>query len=177
MKLTVLVDNNTFDLPPPYKYGQSAVCYFVEVKDISLFFDLGYSDIFKKNAKMMKLDFSKLKYVVFSHGHGDHTLGINYLNPEKRLTIISHPDALKRKVIPGRGDIGIDISKEDLEKKFELKTTKKPFWITEKLVFLSEILRVTDFEPKKSYSKMITSNGVVDDYLLDDTALVYKSNK
>ena len=49
MKLTVLVDNNTFI--DEYYLGEPAVSYYIEDQDIKILFDTGYSDIFIKNAK------------------------------------------------------------------------------------------------------------------------------
>ena len=44
MKLTVLVDNNTFI--DQYYLGEPAVSYYIEDEEIRLLFDTGYSDIF-----------------------------------------------------------------------------------------------------------------------------------
>ena len=48
MKLTVLVDNNTYI--DQYYAGEPAVSYYIETDDIKILFDTGYSDIFIKNA-------------------------------------------------------------------------------------------------------------------------------
>ena len=49
MKLKVLVDNNTFiDM---YYLGEPAVSYYIEDGNDKILFDVGYSDIFIKNAE------------------------------------------------------------------------------------------------------------------------------
>ena len=54
MKLTVLVDNNTFI--DEYYLGEPAVSYYIEDEDTKILFDTGYSDILIKNAKNMNID-------------------------------------------------------------------------------------------------------------------------
>ena len=48
MKLVVLVDNNT--IIDHYFLGEPASSYYLEEGDIKLLFDVGYTDIFIKNA-------------------------------------------------------------------------------------------------------------------------------
>lgn len=44
MKLTILVDNNTYI--DRYLTGEPGVCYYIECSGLKLLFDVGYSDIF-----------------------------------------------------------------------------------------------------------------------------------
>ena len=54
MKLKVLADNNTFiDM---YYLGEPAVSYYIEDGNDRILFDVGYSDVFMKNAKKMNID-------------------------------------------------------------------------------------------------------------------------
>ena len=92
MKLTVLVDNNTYI--DQYYAGEPAVSYYIETDDIKILFDTGYSDIFIKNACSMGIDLDSLTHIVLSHGHNDHSRGLKYLRhhydlPDIRL--IAHP--------------------------------------------------------------------------------------
>ena len=54
MKLKVLVDNNTYI--DEYYLGEPAVSYYIEDEDVKLLLDVGYSDIFLKNASKMNID-------------------------------------------------------------------------------------------------------------------------
>lgn len=54
MKLTVLVDNNTYI--DEYYLGEPAVSYYIEDGDAKILLDCGYSDVFIKNAINMSLD-------------------------------------------------------------------------------------------------------------------------
>ena len=93
MKLTVLVDNNTFI--DKYYYGEPAVSYYIEAGDKRLLFDAGYSDIFLQNAEKMGIDLSKLTHIVLSHGHNDHSNGLQFLTERVGIAgveLIAHPD-------------------------------------------------------------------------------------
>jgi 7,8-dihydropterin-6-yl-methyl-4-(beta-D-ribofuranosyl)aminobenzene 5'-phosphate synthase len=71
-------------------------------------------------------------------------------------------------------EIGSLLDKNILKSFFSLELSNKPVWINEKIVFLGEIERVNDFENKTPIGKY-NDNGVMkNDYLLDDSAIVYK---
>ena len=78
MQLTVLVDNNT--LIDRYYLGEPGVAYYLEDGDVRILFDVGYSDIFLRNAQALGIDLSRLQQVVLSHGHNDHTRGLLWLS-------------------------------------------------------------------------------------------------
>ena len=77
MKLTVLVDNNT--LIDRYFYGEPGISYFIADEDKRILFDVGYSDAFIKNAQKMNIDLLNTDFLVLSHGHLDHTWGLEPL--------------------------------------------------------------------------------------------------
>ena len=54
MKLTVLIDNNTY-IDECY-IGEPARSYFIEDENERLLFDTGYSDAFIRNAQAMNID-------------------------------------------------------------------------------------------------------------------------
>ena len=82
MKLKVLADNNTFiDM---YYLGEPAVSYYIEDGNDRILFDVGYSDVFMKNAKKMNINLNKINKLVISHGHDDHTGGLKYFFKDKQ---------------------------------------------------------------------------------------------
>lgn len=182
MKLTVLVDNNTeIDR---YFYGEPGVSYLIETEGKKILFDVGYSDIFIKNANKMGETLLDLDYVVLSHGHNDHTWGLSHLNElyskqnrnfEKNKTpiLIAHKNIFLPKEFLGE-NIGTNLSEEELKINFNMELTEKDIFITEKLAFLGEISRENNFENKVPIGKLRKEYEVIDDYVLDDSALVYK---
>jgi len=184
MKLTILVDNNTFI--DRYFFGEPAVSYFIEDEDKRILFDVGYSDIFIKNAQKMKTDLLNLDFLVISHGHLDHTGGLEpliKLHTEailekldvKKPTVIAHPEAFLTKIVAGLPETGSLISEEKLSRHYKMKLSKVPVWLTNKIIFLGEIERKNDFEAKSPFGKIIKPGSIEDDFLWDDSALVYKS--
>ena len=104
MQLTVLVDNNT--LIDRYLVGEPGVSYLIEHDGQKILFDTGYSDIFLQNAQTLRIDLTTIDSIVLSHGHNDHTWGLNHLTqhydrlnftPERKINLVCHPDALNPK--------------------------------------------------------------------------------
>lgn len=183
MKLTILVDNTT--IIDRYFLGEPGVSFFIEEAGKSILFDVGYSDIFIRNAQKLGIDLYSVDYVAVSHGHIDHTWGfmplISLYNEaviEKRgcgrPVLLAHNNAFERKYY-GSETIGSLTDEKLLGDYFDMKLGREPFWITEKLVFLGEIERTNSFENKKPVGKRINNGAEEDDYVLDDTALAYKS--
>lgn len=185
MELKVLVDNNT--IIDHYYLGEPAVSYLIRDGDTKILFDVGYSDVFIKNALKMNESLIDISYVVISHGHNDHTGGlvplakfyskakaenINYINP----TVIAHPDTFLYKEYNG-DDIGSILDTNKIGKFFETHLVSEPLWITDNIVFLGEIERSNNFENIEPIGQCEKSGLMVDDYVKDDSAIVYKSNQ
>ena len=103
MKLKVLVENNT--LIDRYFRGEPGVSFFIEDGSKKILFDVGYSGLFIENAFKMGIDLLDIDFVVLSHGHLDHSWGLDPLirmhteaNIEnidhKKPTLVAHPYAL-----------------------------------------------------------------------------------
>jgi len=186
MRLTVLVDNNTFI--DRYFYGEPALSFFIELKNKKILFDTGYSDIFIKNARKMNINLLDLDFVVLSHGHPDHTWGLEPLIrlyseavqekiAHKKPLLVAHPDAFLSREGEDGIEIGSLISLDKVSLPFEVILSKTPVWITDDVVFLGEVERKNDFEGKNPMGKIIRAEKREEDYLLDDSALVYKFEK
>ena len=193
MKLTILVDNNT--IIDRYLSGEPGVSYLIETEDIKILFDTGYSDMFIQNAKKLNINLLDIDYLVLSHGHIDHTGGLDPLLKlyaeesfehialkgrsikRKKPNLVAHPDTLLRKYIPDTVEIGTFIGKENLYPFFDLNLNRSPVKITEKLLFLGEIERKNNFEALEPIGKTVIKGQESPDFLLDDSAMVYASEK
>jgi 7,8-dihydropterin-6-yl-methyl-4-(beta-D-ribofuranosyl)aminobenzene 5'-phosphate synthase len=181
MKLSILVDNNT--IIDHYFYGEPAVSYLIEDNGTKVLFDTGYSDIFIKNAEKLGIDLATINYLVLSHGHNDHTGGLPFLMKKlnKRTThpkpmLIAHPQALSPKHLDTE-NIGLAAASLELQQTFSFMLTKQPYKISDKLIFLGEIPTYFEFESRHAIGLYQRDDGQKqEDLLLDDSALVYKSD-
>lgn len=184
MRLTVLVDNNT--LIDKNYFGEPGLSYYIEDEEYKILFDVGYSDIFLRNAHKMGIHLQNINFVILSHGHLDHTWGMSNLignldyfgqgNSGKSITLVAHPLALCPKIHDGE-QIGFIYSEEALKACFDFQLSRNPFWISKKLVFLGQIERVNGFENRQPLGITFDNGIPKEDFLLDDSALVYKADK
>ncbi len=187
MKLTVLVDNNS--LIDKYYYAEPALSFFIEADGKKILFDAGYSDLFIKNAEKLGIDLTETDIVALSHGHNDHTWGLNHLiqyydvmslikeNKMIKPDLVAHPFTFLPKKIGRSTVIGNILSDSVLSECFNLKLTSEVIKITDNLFFLGEIDRNNDFEAKKPVGRFYKDGSWKPDFILDDSALVYKSEK
>lgn len=76
-ELTVLCDDR-LEKPLFAEHGFSLLVE--KLGEAVTLFDLGSSDVFIKNAKLLGKDLSKVQNVVISHGHYDHAGGLKHLS-------------------------------------------------------------------------------------------------
>lgn len=169
MQLTVLTDNNTFI--DQYYCGEPALCFYIEDEGTKLLLDTGYSDVFIKNAEALGINLEEVSTIVLSHGHNDHTGGLQYMLkkfPLQNTNIVAHPHTFKPKT-SGKKSIGSPISQEYLATHSKLTLSSIPVKISKNITFLGEIPSSNDFEKRQPF-------GLIhEDLLLDDSAIVYNS--
>ncbi|MDK2891003.1 MAG: 7,8-dihydropterin-6-yl-methyl-4-(beta-D-ribofuranosyl)aminobenzene 5-phosphate synthase [Methanoculleus sp.] len=184
MRLTVLVDNAT--LTDRYFLAEPGLSIYLEDGETRVLFDAGYSGILVSNARKMGIDLLRVEEIVISHGHLDHTWGLDalvrlhteaILEGRERLepTFIAHPDAFLTRSCSGVGEIGCHLSVEELFRHGKVLLTAAPLWLTENLVFLGEIERRFEFEQAPSCGYIYTPDGIREDTVADDTALACKT--
>lgn len=176
MKLTVMVDNNTYI--DKYYYGEPALSYYIEESGKRVLFDTGYSDVLIKNAEKMGIDLNNLDYIVISHGHNDHTGGLKYIFENKlmdKTMLISHPCCFLPKYLDDEC-IGAPYSEEKIRSFINWCPSDEPLNITENIIFLGRIPRDNDFEAKRPIGEFKDYDGTLKpDFVIDDSALVYKA--
>jgi len=179
LKVKVLVDNNT--LIDRYLTGEPGFCLWLETEKEKILFDTGYSDVFISNAQLLGIDLATADKIILSHGHNDHTWGLNHLIQyyDRRLIkhkpeLIAHPGIFGRKRADGL-EIGIVLDKDVVNDFFIPVLSALPLKISEHLTWLGEIPRV--FEPEKKLGKRYEMGIEYDDFCRDDSALVYEGKE
>ena len=165
MRLTVLVDNNTYI--DQYYVGEPAASYLVEADGKIILFDTGYSDCVVKNAEKMHIDLNKVDMIVCSHGHNDHSGGLEYLDIGKKSLIV-HPDFFVYRFFDDLS-VGITMPEEEIRKKYDVKTSKEPLWLSENVCFLGQIPEIVD--GRDSVGTLRDGHA---DFVRDDTAIVVR---
>lgn len=162
MTISILTDNK----PGSHLRAEHGLSYLVEHNGTTILFDTGQSNLFMENATQMGIDLSVVGTVVLSHGHFDHGNGLKYLSAKK---LICHPGSfIKRYRKTDKSYIGLGMSREEIANKFELIETKEPYRISDSMVFLGEIPRITNFE---SQTTPFVFDDDKPDFVMDDSAI------
>ena len=164
MNIYVLTEDTKKDEKFDAEHGLSL--YF-EKDNKNFLFDTGQSDLFLKNANKLGIDLSKIDYLIFSHGHYDHTGGLTYLQLNGKVKIIAHPYCLCPKYY-GKRYIGFP--KHNSELVMLLK--EKPAALTKNVHFLGQI----PGERRSSLGCYVKDNVKYTDFLLDDSAMAIIEN-
>lgn len=166
MKIYVLSDNHA---QRKFK-AEWGLSFYIEHDGKKILFDFGSSDLFIKNAEKLGIDVLDADYYILSHGHWDHGDGLKFM---PKIKVISHPDIFIKRYSKERY-IGLEYTYEEAMEKFDFVFSKKPYNITDDIIFLGEIPRVTEFESKETY--FLKDDGTLD-YVWDDSGIVIKTEK
>ncbi len=187
MECTILVDNRSFT--DRYLLSESGFSAYIRDGDVRVLFDTGFSGVFMDNARRMDIEPADATHVIFSHGHLDHTWGMQALLPELgnettegdgrgHPIFLSHPDVYRPRRRPGSSEIGTLYSADILARFGPVQLSKEPVWLTDRLVFLGEIPRVHAWEDFAPNAEVTLPDGTnAPDHIIDDTALAYKSDE
>ena len=148
----------------------------------TILFDTGVSpDGALHNIDVLDIDLSTIQAIVLSHGHTDHTHGLNgFLDRlgKRRLPILLHPDAfLKRRLVLSDTQT-VDLpppSLHDLAREgIELLVERGPSFLVNGTVLVTgQVERTTDFEHgMKNQQAEIDGTWQPDPWVYDDQAVV-----
>jgi 7,8-dihydropterin-6-yl-methyl-4-(beta-D-ribofuranosyl)aminobenzene 5'-phosphate synthase len=174
MLITTLVENtvNKHGL-----IGEHGLSFLIETDDEAILFDTGQGYAIIHNAQKMDIDLSKIKKIVLSHGHYDHTGGLkSILTLMDEVQIYGHPNIFVRKYAKDEEKlryIGLPYTKEELESEgVALHLSREPIQITERIKTTGEIKLKTSFETISDRLCVMRDGNLVKDTLLDDLSLV-----
>jgi 7,8-dihydropterin-6-yl-methyl-4-(beta-D-ribofuranosyl)aminobenzene 5'-phosphate synthase len=147
-----------------------------------ILFDAGLSpDAMVTNMRRLRLDPRDVEIIVLSHGHSDHTTGLDgFIRAVGRpsLPVVIHPEAWNRRrmVIPGRDPIEMPTtSRRALEGVgFEIIEERRPSFLLDHSVLVTgEVDRTSGFEPGFPPQQAFRDGRWEPDPLvLDDQALI-----
>jgi 7,8-dihydropterin-6-yl-methyl-4-(beta-D-ribofuranosyl)aminobenzene 5'-phosphate synthase len=174
--ITTLV-NNTAKEGFQSEHGLS---FWIEYGDKQVLFDTGQSDIFVQNAKTLGINLAEADAIILSHGHYDHTGGLDaVLNIAAKAKIYLHPAAIEPKFsqkTSGAESIGMPDSAREAIRNHEV------IW-TETLTQIFPGVKVTGQIPRNTNFEDVGGNFFVDvnckkpDTMPDDQAMFFDSPK
>ena len=97
MKITILSENYAANTD----YAEWGFCALIEQGSKRILFDTGFTGTcVLENCKKLKVSLTNLDAIILSHGHDDHTGGLeDVLNHTKCRTIYAHPDLFSKRFV------------------------------------------------------------------------------
>jgi len=180
MRITTLVEN---EVNKPDLLAEHGLSLLIETGDEKILFDTGQkgNTIFH-NANTLGVDLLEIDKIVLSHGHSDHTGGLDgVLTASKHAIIYGHPHVFDEKYSKAKCEqrpIGIPYTKEALELRgAKLRLSRKPVQITDNIQTTGEIKRQTSFEIIPDRLCTMRNDQIVRDALMDDLSLIVTGKK
>ena len=181
VRMTVLCENSVGR--PNGTIGEHGFACLVETASGTLLFDTGTGSGILHNAGVLGRNMASVRTVVLSHGHYDHTGGLNdVLSRTGPVDVIAHPGIFAERYWVGEHEqraIGIPFTRSRLETlgaRFHLRSQYGE--VAPGVQFSGEIPRITPFETGDPHLMAAGSDGVlVPDSLPDDASLVIETAK
>lgn len=179
IKITTLCENRT---PGFGLLGEHGLSMLLEIGNKRILFDTGSGLSLTVNAQLLGIDLCSLSAVVLSHGHYDHTGGLEtLLGKNNSLPVYAHPDIFNGKYLSNQGKdhryVGPPWSREHLQELgVQFYLAREPIELDEGLIITGQIPRVVEYEKPESHFIQKAERGYVEDPLYDDQALVVESS-
>lgn len=111
MRITSLLENTTEREDMCVEHGLSL---YIESESHRILFDMGQTDLFYENAKVLGIDLSKVDIAILSHGHYDHAGGLRkFFEINSHAPVYIHKDAFLPHYNGTEKYIGLDPSLKD----------------------------------------------------------------
>ncbi len=179
--LTVLCENTVERVDPTGLLGEHGFACHLQTPHGNFLFDTGGGQTIIPNSEKLGIDLKNLQGIIFSHGHLDHTGGLQQvLEITGPIPVYAHPELFSvRHSSNGHKlrAIGIPWSREELELLgTDFRLDKAPRQIAPGLTLSGEIPRLSSSETGDPNLVLLTTAGVsVSDPLWDDYSLFIDS--
>lgn len=180
IKATILCENCIFhNVGAIAEHGWAV---YVETEHGNFLFDTGQGKAIINNARHFGKDLSKIKGIIISHHHADHTGGLlPVVDITVQVKVYSHPDLFKNSYSvkdKKERNIGIPFRREILESRGAEFIFNTDFLeIAPGMMLSGEIPRKTPFEKGDKNQVLKTNDGYIKDPLSDDQTLIFNTER
>ncbi len=179
LRITTLIENTVSRRGLLAEHG---LAFWIETESKRLLFDTGQGTVLAGNARSLGIQLGHCDAIVLSHGHYDHTGGLDsVLQAAGQPRMYAHPAAFEKKYTRRSDglihDIGMpSLNERDVRQQVEeLILTEEPTEVCEQIYVTGEIPRMTEFEDVNG-PFFLDEQGTKPDPLRDDQALFFESH-
>lgn len=175
LTITQVVENTAGG---PGLLAEHGVAFHIDADGHQLLFDTGQGLALTHNAKRLDLDLAQLDSIILSHGHYDHSGGLNeVLLLTGPVKLYLHPQALAKKYNRNGRDISAPIAAQtQLASLGELVYTRTPMEIYPGVFLTGEIPRINPLEDTGGPFYQNKDCSELDE-LADDQALFFDTSE
>jgi 7,8-dihydropterin-6-yl-methyl-4-(beta-D-ribofuranosyl)aminobenzene 5'-phosphate synthase len=162
-------------------WAEHGISFHIETPDGRVLFDTGQSgQVLLHNAGQLGIDLGQIDALALSHGHYDHTGGLNHILTRCRsgLPLYAHPDLFRERYVLRGGEyesIGMEISRADLEQHVALRLSADPVEILPGVWTTGEITDRPEFEGRSETHRIRVDGQWQPDPYRDDFSLVLEA--
>ena len=156
--------------------GEHGLSFLIKKDNYKILFDTGQSGVLVENAKKLGVKLEDVDYLILSHGHYDHTGGLeSFLKINSKAKVISHQKSLEKRYSNSTGkirEIGFRLEKGYKSYKNEFVFIEEDYKINEDIKIVANVEKITDFEMNEKKLFVKKNNEYVQDEFLDEINLV-----
>jgi len=180
MRVTCVVDDAAY--PGSRFRCEHGVAFLIETATKRLLFDTGQSgSVLLHNLALLDVRTDSIEAVAISHGHYDHTGGLEKLVEHLRpgTPLYANPDLFRERFREADGklkSVGIALSRQALAASTPLRLHAEPKQIVAGMWTTGEITHRPDAEGRSDTHRMRQGDAVAVDHYRDDMALVLEAD-